>query len=54
MYEWRIDIGPGYRIYFAQIGKTVVLPLCGGDKSSQAADIAKAKAAWADYQERTS
>jgi putative addiction module killer protein len=54
VYELRIDMGPGYRIYFAQVGQTVVLLLCGGDKSAQAADIAKAKAAWADYQDRTS
>ena len=54
VYELRIASGPGYRVYFAQIGQTVVLLLCGGDKSTQAADIAKAKAYWADYQERTS
>lgn len=53
VYELRIDIGPGYRIYWTQVGKTVVLLLCGGDKSSQAADIAKAKTFWADYRERT-
>ncbi len=52
--ELRIDSGPGYRVYFAQAGQTVVLLLCGGDKRSQAADIAKAKVYWADYQERTS
>ena len=53
VYELRVDTGPGYRIYWAQVGKTVVLLLCGGDKSSQAADMAKAKASWADYRERT-
>jgi len=53
VYEMRIDTGPGYRIYFAQVGRAVVLLLCGGDKGSQAADLAKAKASWADYQERT-
>ncbi|EFO31354.1 putative addiction module killer protein [Roseibium sp. TrichSKD4] len=41
--EIRIFYGPGYRVYFAQAGKTVVLLLCGGDKSTQSADIAKAK-----------
>jgi putative addiction module killer protein len=54
VYELRIATGPGYRIYFAQVAKTVILLLCGGDKSSQAADIQKAKAYWVGYQERTS
>jgi putative component of toxin-antitoxin plasmid stabilization module len=34
--------GPGYRMYFAGRGKTVVILLCGGDKRSQARDIARA------------
>lgn len=42
--EMRIAYGPGYRVYFVQQGKTVVVLLCGGDKGTQAADIAKAKA----------
>ena len=42
--ELRIDYGPGYRIYFARTGKTVILLLCGGDKSTQQSDIAEAKA----------
>ena len=42
--ELRIDYGPGYRIYFAQIEKTVVLLLCGGDKRTQKSDITKAQA----------
>lgn len=41
--EMRIDYGPGYRVYFVQTGRTVILLLCGGDKSRQARDIAKAK-----------
>ena len=41
--EMRIDYGPGYRLYFVQRGQSVILLLCGGDKSSQDADIAKAK-----------
>jgi putative addiction module killer protein len=40
--EMRIDYGPGYRLYFVQRGKTVVILLCGGDKRSQARDIARA------------
>lgn len=41
--EMRIDYGPGYRIYFKKTGKRVVLLLCGGNKSSQDADIKAAK-----------
>ena len=41
--EMRIFYGPGYRVYFAQQGADLVLLLCGGDKSTQAADIAEAK-----------
>jgi putative addiction module killer protein len=40
--EMRIGYGPGYRLYYAQRGKALVLLLCGGDKSSQKADIARA------------
>ena len=35
--------GPGYRVYFVQRGPVVVILLCGGDKKTQHADIAKAK-----------
>lgn len=42
--EMRIDYGPGYRIYFAQRGRTLVILLCGGDKRTQNRDIATAKA----------
>ena len=41
--EMKIDFGPGYRVYFTQRGETLVILLCGGDKRSQQADIAKAK-----------
>ena len=42
--ELRIDYGPGYRVYFVQRGKVLVILLCGGDKSSQESDIKKALA----------
>lgn len=41
--ELRIHYGPGYRVYFAKIGKTVVVLLAGGDKSTQSSDIKDAK-----------
>ncbi len=47
--ELRIDIGPGYRVYFGRIGERIVLLLCGGDKRRQDDDIARAKRYWADY-----
>lgn len=40
--ELRIDVGAGYRVYFARRGKMVLLLLCGGDKSTQSADIKRA------------
>lgn len=42
--EMRIDYGPGYRVYYAQRGTVLVILLCGGDKSTQQADIDRAKA----------
>ena len=41
--ELRIRYGAGYRVYFQKRGKTVVILLCGGDKSTQAKDIKAAK-----------
>ena len=40
--EMRVNFGPGYRVYFAKRGPVVIILLCGGDKSSQGADINKA------------
>jgi putative addiction module killer protein len=50
--ELRIDHGPGYRVYYAQEGKMLILLFCGGDKSTQAKDIETAHAYWKDYKAR--
>lgn len=50
VYELRFFFGAGYRVYFAEEGNTVVLLICGGDKSSQTKDIAKAQSYWKEYQ----
>lgn len=41
--ELRVDHGPGYRVYFMQRDQVVIILLCGGDKSTQARDIARAE-----------
>jgi putative addiction module killer protein len=50
--ELRIHVGAGYRVYCGQHGQDWVILLCGGDKSSQSTDIAKAKALWGDWKRR--
>ena len=50
--EYRIDFGPGYRIYFGMDGGALVILLCGGSKNGQSDDIKAAKAYWADYKKR--
>ena len=40
--ELRIDVGPGYRVYFVRSGATVIVLLCGGDKNSQRRDVDRA------------
>lgn len=47
--EMRIDYGPGYRIYFTQKDRTLVILLCGGDKDTQDRDIRLAKSIAADW-----
>ncbi|NJL11161.1 MAG: type II toxin-antitoxin system RelE/ParE family toxin [Calothrix sp. SM1_7_51] len=49
VFELRCNFGPGYRIYFGEDGDTIVVILCGGDKSSQSKDIKIAKVYWQDY-----
>ncbi len=53
LFELRIDTGAGYRIYYAMIGHTCVLLLCGGNKRKQSSDIQRAREYFKDYLERT-
>jgi putative addiction module killer protein len=41
--ELRIDYGPGYRVYWKDTGTEIIIILCGGDKTTQQADIARAR-----------
>lgn len=50
--ELRIHYGPGYRVYYGKEDNQVFLLLCGGDKSTQAKDIKKAKQYWKDHKRR--
>ncbi len=47
--ELRVDYGPGYRVYFGQRGRTLVVLLCGGDKRTQDRDIRLAKQYWQEF-----
>lgn len=49
VYELKIDYGAGYRVYFGQIGNTIIILLCAGDKSSQNKDIIQAQLYWENY-----
>ncbi len=52
VFEMRIHYRPGYRLYFIREGDTVVVLLCGGDKSSQRRDIRRAKRVAKEWEER--
>lgn len=52
VWELKIDIGAGYRVYYAQANSCIVLLLCGGDKRTQDADIERAVWYWQDWQRR--
>ena len=47
--EYRIDFGPGYRIYFGRESNRLIILLCGGSKRTQQKDIEKAQASWQQY-----
>ncbi len=51
VWEARVMSGPGYRTYFGKEGRSIILLLLGGDKSSQAGDIRKARQLWKEYLE---
>lgn len=50
--ELRIDEGAGYRVYYALASEVIVLLLCGGDKSTQDADVTRAVSNWQEFQNR--
>ena len=50
--ERRIDVGPGYRLYFGRDGDELVILLAGGTKQRQQRDIEAAQKHWADYKDR--
>jgi putative addiction module killer protein len=50
VFELRIKFGPGIRVYFGVEDNKIILLLCGGDKSTQTRDIAKAKEYWKDWE----
>src|ERR1051326_8973090 len=51
VFEYRIDFGPGYRVYFGHDGPTLVILLTGGTKKRQQRDIDEAHACWQDYKQ---
>jgi putative addiction module killer protein len=52
VYEYKINFGPGYRVYFAYDGKNIILLLAGGSKQRQSKDIETAKIRWSDHKAR--
>jgi putative addiction module killer protein len=52
VHEYKIDFGPGYRIYFGREGERSILLLGGGTKKRQQKDIADALSRWQDYKQR--
>jgi putative addiction module killer protein len=49
VFEYKIDFGPGYRVYFGQDKNVLIILLTGGTKKTQRKDIEKAKTFWQEY-----
>jgi len=52
LFEYRIDFGPGFRVYFGKDGERLIIVLGGGTKKRQQRDIETARAHWQDYKRR--
>jgi putative addiction module killer protein len=52
VYEYKLDWGPGYRVYFGKDGEKLVILVGGGTKKRQSADIKAAQDCWAEYKKR--
>lgn len=52
VFEYRVDFGPGYRIYFGRDGDALIVLLGGGTKTRQQRDIEAARALWREYKRR--
>ncbi len=52
VFELRLNVGPGYRVYVGLYGESLIILLCAGDKSSQAKDIQKAADYWEDFKRK--
>ena len=52
VFEYRIDFGPGYRLYFGKDGDTLIILVAGGTKKRQEQDISLAQDRWSDYKRR--
>jgi putative addiction module killer protein len=50
--EYKVDFGPGYRVYFGRDGERIVVLLAGGTKRRQNEDIRVARTRWSDYKRR--
>jgi putative addiction module killer protein len=53
VWELRMNVGPGYRVYYAMQSKVIIILLCGGDKRSQQRDIERAVIFWRECQDRS-
>ncbi|OGO91534.1 MAG: addiction module protein [Coxiella sp. RIFCSPHIGHO2_12_FULL_42_15] len=52
VFEYKIDFGPGYRIYFGKDGNEIIILLFGGSKKKQSSDIELSKKKWTEYKKR--